>query len=90
MNISWLVSWACLRGGRHQIHVVAQAYSAANHRAEDFSATHVKAMGLTEVLGGAGLILPALFDISHVLVPVAASGLALYMAGAGTERIAPR
>jgi uncharacterized membrane protein YphA (DoxX/SURF4 family) len=49
---------------------------------EDFSAGAVKAIGAAEVLGAIGLILPALLDIVPVLVPLAATGLALTMIGA--------
>jgi len=49
---------------------------------EDFSAGQVKAIGLIEVLGAIGLILPALLDIAPILVPIAATGLALTMLGA--------
>ena len=35
-----------------------------------------------EVLGAAGLVLPALVDTATVLVPLAASGLVLIMIGA--------
>jgi uncharacterized membrane protein len=44
----------------------------------DFSATQVKAIGTLEILASIGLILPAALDI----VPLAASGLVLIMAGA--------
>jgi uncharacterized membrane protein YphA (DoxX/SURF4 family) len=50
--------------------------------AEDFSDGAVKAIGALEVLGALGLILPAVLDIAPVLVPIAAVGLALVMAGA--------
>jgi uncharacterized membrane protein YphA (DoxX/SURF4 family) len=50
--------------------------------AEDFSDGAVKAIGALEVLGALGLILPAVFDVAPVLVPIAAVGLALVMAGA--------
>jgi uncharacterized membrane protein YphA (DoxX/SURF4 family) len=49
---------------------------------EDFSAGAVKAIGAAEVLGAIGLILPAVLDIVPVLVPLAATGLALTMIGA--------
>lgn len=42
----------------------------------------VKLIGLLEVLGAIGLILPAALDIAPILVPVAAACLALLMAGA--------
>lgn len=46
---------------------------------EDFSATTVKLIGIVEVLGAIGLVLPAALDIAPVLTPLAASGLALTM-----------
>jgi uncharacterized membrane protein YphA (DoxX/SURF4 family) len=49
---------------------------------EDFSAGFVKALGAVEILGAVGLILPALLDITPILVPMAAVGLALIMVGA--------
>ena len=50
--------------------------------AGDFSPGAVKAIGALEVLGALGLILPALFDVATVLVPIAAVGLAVIMLGA--------
>jgi DoxX-like family len=47
-----------------------------------FSAGFVKALGVIELLGAVGLILPALLNIAPVLVPLAASGLATIMVGA--------
>ena len=49
---------------------------------EDFSDGAVKRIGILEILAGLGLILPALFGIATVLVPAAAVGLVLLMAGA--------
>jgi uncharacterized membrane protein YphA (DoxX/SURF4 family) len=49
---------------------------------EDFSSGMVKFVGLVEVLGAIGLILPAALDIVPVLVPLAALGLVLTMIGA--------
>ncbi|WP_323959536.1 DoxX family protein [Arthrobacter sp. JZ12] len=46
---------------------------------EDFSPGAVKAIGVVEVLGALGLILPAVTGIAPILVPVAATGLALLM-----------
>jgi uncharacterized membrane protein YphA (DoxX/SURF4 family) len=54
---------------------------------EDFSPASVKAIGALEILGAAGLILPAALDVAPVLVPVAASGLALIMVGAAITRL---
>jgi uncharacterized membrane protein YphA (DoxX/SURF4 family) len=49
---------------------------------EGFSAGAVKAIGTVEVLAAVGLILPAALDIAPVLVPLAAVGLVVLMAGA--------
>ncbi|GGN98819.1 hypothetical protein GCM10010112_92030 [Actinoplanes lobatus] len=49
---------------------------------EDFSAGVIKLIGALELLAVVGLILPALLDIAPVLVPLAATGLALTMIGA--------
>lgn len=46
---------------------------------EDFSDRTVKLIGVIEILGALGLVLPAALDIAPVLTPVAASGLALTM-----------
>ena len=48
----------------------------------DFSPGFVKALGAVEILGAAGLILPAALDIAPLLVPLAAVGLATIMVGA--------
>ena len=50
--------------------------------AEDFSDRTVKGIGGLEVLAALGLVLPALLNIATVLVPLAAAGLAVLMAGA--------
>ncbi|MFC9242745.1 DoxX family protein [Streptomyces sp. NPDC057136] len=50
--------------------------------AEDFGAGLVKLIGALEVLAAFGLILPPLAGVAEVLAPVAATGLAVLMAGA--------
>jgi DoxX-like protein len=54
---------------------------------EDFSPSTLKTIGALEILGVAGLILPAALDIAPVLVPLAAVGLALVMVGAIITRL---
>jgi hypothetical protein len=54
---------------------------------EDFSARAVKAIGALEVLAAVGLVLPAALGIAPVLVPLAATGLVVLMAGAVFTRI---
>ena len=48
----------------------------------DYSASSVRGIGALEVLGGVGLVLPALVHIVPILVPIAAVGVAFVMAGA--------
>ena len=52
------------------------------HWVEHATDTQVKLVGLVEVLGAIGLVVPAIVDIAPILVPVAAIGLALTMVGA--------
>jgi len=47
-----------------------------------FGAGFVKALGVVEIVGAVGLILPAALGIAPVLVPLAAVGLAAIMVGA--------
>lgn len=49
---------------------------------EDFSTMQIKLIGLAEVLGAVGLILPKLFSIAPILSPVAALCLLVLMVGA--------
>lgn len=48
----------------------------------DRTATEMKLLGLAEVLGAVGLVVPWLLRIAPVLTPVAAACLAVLMAGA--------
>jgi hypothetical protein len=50
--------------------------------AEDFSATQVKLIGLAEVLGAVGLVVPTLTGIAPMLTPLAAASLVAIMIGA--------
>lgn len=50
----------------------------------------VKGIGALELLGGLGLILPTIGDIAPGLVPLAATGLALVMAGAAVFHLRRR
>lgn len=45
----------------------------------DFSAGTVKFIGLAEMLGALGLILPAALGMAPILTPLAAAGLAMIM-----------
>ncbi|MBF4993458.1 DoxX family protein [Arthrobacter gandavensis] len=48
----------------------------------DFPAWGVKLIGVAEILGALGLILPAATDVAPTLTPIAACALAAMMAGA--------
>ena len=48
----------------------------------DYSDAGVKLVGLAELLGGIGLILPAVTGIAPILVPIAAAALTVIMIGA--------
>ena len=50
--------------------------------AQDYTPTNIRLIGFVELLGAAGLILPAVTHIVPILVPLAAIGLGLFMVGA--------
>jgi hypothetical protein len=50
--------------------------------AQDMSQNNIRLIGLAEILGAIGLVLPAATHIAPMLVPLAAVGLALVMVGA--------
>jgi uncharacterized membrane protein YphA (DoxX/SURF4 family) len=50
--------------------------------AADWSPASIKLVGVAEIAGAVGLILPALLHIAPILVPLAAVGLILVMLGA--------
>jgi len=50
--------------------------------AQDYSQTSIRFIGLAEILGAIGLVLPAAVHIAPILVPLAAIGLILVMVGA--------
>jgi len=49
---------------------------------EDFSQGQIRSIGIVEVMGALGLILPMVTGIMPILTPLAAVGLALTMVGA--------
>ena len=60
---------------------------AAGEWTRDFSPGALKTIGVIELLGAGGLILPAALGIAPVLVPLAASGAVLLFAGAVIMRL---
>ena len=94
MNIAlWII--ACVAavayaiGGASQLLMTKEKYrslAASQHWVDDFGAGHIKAIGITKIIGAIGLVLPAVVGIAPVLVPLAACGLMLVMTGAATTR----
>ncbi len=66
---------------------VGPSAQAAGEWTRDFSPGALKTIGVLELLGAVGLILPAALDIAPVLVPLAASGGVLLFAGAVIMRL---
>jgi uncharacterized membrane protein YphA (DoxX/SURF4 family) len=54
---------------------------------DDFSAGSVRGIGVLELLGAIGLVLPGLLGILPWLTPLAAAGLALVQVGAAITHI---
>jgi uncharacterized membrane protein len=57
---------------------------------EDFSPGQLRLIGVVELLGALGLILPAVTGIAPVLTPLAATGLAITMLGAAATHVRRR
>jgi uncharacterized membrane protein YphA (DoxX/SURF4 family) len=49
---------------------------------DSFGDGAVKLIGVVDILGGLGLVLPALVGVAPILVPIAAVGLVILMIGA--------
>jgi hypothetical protein len=88
MNVVlWIVTvlLACVFLGAGAMKLVRskeQLKAAGQDWVDGFPAGAIKAIGVAEVLGAVGLILPAVTGVAVVRVPLAATGLALDMAGA--------
>lgn len=54
---------------------------------EDFNPALIKGIGVLEIAGATGLVLPAVLDIAPVLVPIAAVCLGLTMVGAAATHL---
>ena len=87
--VAGLLAAAYLAGGTAKLIVPKKKWATfpGGGWANDFSAGAFRAIGALEVLAAVGLVLPAALDIAPVLVPLAAVGLVLIMAGATFTRI---
>jgi uncharacterized membrane protein YphA (DoxX/SURF4 family) len=95
MNIAlWIVQVAlALAFGMAGFMKLTQPYQKLSARmawVNDFSPNSVRAIGLIEILGALGLILPGVTGILPVLVPLAAAGLVLDMLGAAFTHVRRR
>jgi uncharacterized membrane protein len=82
-----LLALAFLLAGVTKVTQPRQKLAASMGWVEDFSDTGVRTIGVLEILGGVGLLLPAVTGVATVLVPLAAVGLALLMVlAAATHR----
>ncbi|ORM26824.1 DoxX family protein [Williamsia sp. 1135] len=84
-----VLSLAFLVGGASQLVMSKEKYRSlgeSQHWVDDFGAGHIKVIGVIKVIGALGLVLPAAVGLAPWVVPLAASGLMLVMAGAATTR----
>jgi hypothetical protein len=92
-TVAGLLAVAYVAGGGVKVLMSKQriaASGAAGAWVEDFRPGSIKAIGVLEILGGLGLILPAALGIAPELVPLSALGLAMIMVGAAATRISRR
>jgi len=71
-------------GGLLKLTLPYTKYSNLRHVdwAKEFKPAHIRVLGVLEMSGGVGLAAPLYFHSSMMLAPLAAVGVALYMAGA--------
>jgi hypothetical protein len=87
--VAGLLAAAYLAGGTAKLIVPKEKWASfpGGGWANDLSAGAFRAIGALEVLAAVGLLLPAALDVAPVLVPLAAVGLVVIMAGATYTRI---
>lgn len=80
--ITILLAVVFLGAGFMKASTTKEKLSAKMAWATDFSTGQIKTIGVLEILGAIGLVVPGLFKIVPILVPISALCLALLMAGA--------
>ncbi|MFE4823542.1 DoxX family protein [Streptomyces sp. NPDC056704] len=85
--IAALLAAAFLFSGLFKLALSHEKYTSAQDWAAGAPRWAPKAIGTLEVLSAIGVVLPALVNIAPVLVPLAATGLALVMVGAVTMHL---
>ncbi|QRY52880.1 DoxX family protein [Mycolicibacterium septicum] len=87
--ITIVAAAAYLAGGASLLFMSREKYRSLGsnqHWVDDFGDGHLTAIATIKLVGAIGLVLPVAVGIAPVLTPVAACGLALFMAGAATTR----
>ncbi|MCV7382556.1 DoxX family protein [Mycolicibacter longobardus] len=87
--IAGVAAVAFFIGGATQVLMPKEKYrslAVSQHWVDEFSSGQLKAIGTIKMIGAIGLVLPAALGVAPVLVPLAACGLMLFMAGAATTR----
>ena len=79
--VQWLLALLFLLAGGAKLVMPVEAIA---KQAPMLSGTFLRFIGVCEVLGGLGLILPGLLRIQPGLTPLAAAGLVIIMIGATT------
>ena len=77
-----LLALAFLAAGVIKTTQPRQKLAASMGWVEDFSDATVRTIGALELLGGLGLLLPAVTGVATVLIPLAAAAMAVLMVGA--------
>jgi DoxX-like family len=80
--VQGLLAFAMVAAGAFKATTPRLKLAEKMHWAKTWTDTNVKLLGLAEVLGGIGLIVPGVTGILPVLTPVAAVCLAILMGGA--------
>ncbi len=75
-------AWIFLVVGTAKLFVPREKLATRMHWAAEWPRSRIKLLGLAEVAGAMGLVLPVATGIAPVLTPIAAMCLALLMAGA--------
>jgi len=88
-TITIIAALAYTAGGVSLLLMSRQRYRAlatSQQWVDDFGDRHLDAIAVIKLTGATGLVLPAAAGVVPILTPVAACGLALFMAGAATTR----
>jgi uncharacterized membrane protein len=76
------VAVAVVLAGTVKLLVVREKVATRMHWAKDWPRWRIKLLGLAEIAGGVGLVVPGATGIAPFLTPIAALCLAVLMAGA--------